>query len=208
MAWGEARRKLAAQTTTQSSQRAVRAPWAVGWFSTGRSSRGPRATELACYGYGVLKPHPPTWRGVGEEEPRPTVGSGASPRWPCRQPRQVRSAQCVLRGRSAGSPRGEARAGCAPGTSKEAKSATTPSLQRTTPWAVGWFSTGRSARAPHATELKSFGHGALKPQPPTWRAVGEEEPRPTAWVGARPALAAKTNTPSPQRAVRAPWAVL
>ena len=36
-----------------------------------------------------------------------------------------------------------------------------------------------------------------KPQPPTWRGVGEEEPRPTARGGARCALAAKTTTRSP-----------
>ena len=33
-AWGGARRELAAQTTAPSPQRAVRALWAVGWFST------------------------------------------------------------------------------------------------------------------------------------------------------------------------------
>ena len=49
------------------------------------------------------------------------------------------------------------------------------------PWAVGRFSTGRSARGPRGTGLESFGHGVSKPQPPTWRGVVEEEPRPTAW---------------------------
>ena len=65
------------------------------------------------------------------------------------------------------------------------------------PWAVGRFSTGRSARGPRATGVKRGGHDVSKPQPPTWRGVGEEEPRPTAWGGARRALAAKTTTPSP-----------
>ena len=45
------------------------------------------------------------------------------------------------------------------------------------PWAVGRFST--SARAPLAMGLESCGHCIS--QPPTWRGVVEEEPRPTAW---------------------------
>ena len=41
-------------------------------------------------------------------------GVERAPRWPRRQPRQVRGAQCMVRGRSAGSPWGGARAGRAP----------------------------------------------------------------------------------------------
>ena len=162
---------MAAQTTTPSPQRAVRALWAVGWFSTGRSARGPRATRLKRNGYDGSKPQPPTWRGVGAEEPRPTAWGGAR--------------------------------------SELAAQTTAPSPQRAVraPWAVGWFSTWRSARGLRATELERDGYGVSKPQPPTWRSVGEEEPRPTVWGGARRALAAKTTTPSPQGAVRAPWAV-
>ena len=165
--WGEVRHELAAR---QVRQRA-RALWAVGWFSTGRSACAPRATEIELFGYGNLKTQPPTWRGVGEEKPRPTAWSGARPTLPAKP--------------------------------------TTPSPQRAVraPWAVGWFSTGRSARGPRATELERFGYFVSKPQPPTWRGVGEEEPFPKAWGRARPALAAKITTPSPQRAVRASWVV-
>ena len=65
------------------------------------------------------------------------------------------------------------------------------------PWADGRSATRRSARGPRGPGVGSYGRGVSKPQPPTWRGVGEEEPRPTAWGGARPALAAKTTTPSP-----------
>ena len=66
----------------------------------------------------------------------------------------------VLRGRSAYSPRGEARLGRVAQNSK--------------------------------VSVTAF----RKPQPPTWCGVDEEGPRPTAWGGACPALAAKTTTPS------------
>ena len=46
------------------------APWEVSRFSTGRSARRPVDAEVARYSHGVWKPQPPTWRGVGEEEPR------------------------------------------------------------------------------------------------------------------------------------------
>ena len=65
------------------------------------------------------------------------------------------------------------------------------------PWAVGRFSTGRSPHEPLGTGFESYGHDVSKPQPPIWRSVAEEEPGPMAWGGARPALAAKTTTPSP-----------
>ena len=90
-----------------------------------------------------------TWRGVER-----------APRWPRRQPRQVRQHARAL-------------------------------------WAVGWFSTGRSARGPRATEFVSICYDILKPQPRTWRGVVEEEPRPTAWGVACPALTATTTTQSP-----------
>ena len=64
------------------------------------------------------------------------------------------------------------------------------------PWAVGRFSTGRSARGPHATGAESFDYVALKARPPNWRGVVKEKPRPSAWGGARLVLAAKTTTPS------------
>ena len=65
------------------------------------------------------------------------------------------------------------------------------------PWSVGRLSTGGSARGEHGAGFGSYSHEYSKPQPPTWRGVGEEEPRPTLWGEARPALAAKTTTPSP-----------
>ena len=214
----------------QVRQRA-RAPWAVGRFSTGRSARGSRATELRSGGHGVSKPQPPTWRGVGEEEPRPTAWGGARRALAAKTTTPSPPARSVLRGRSAGSPRGEARAGCAPRKSNAVvttfesrsrrpgavsvkkslgqrrgveRAARWPRRQprqvrqrARAPWAVGRFSTGRSARGPRATGVERCGHDVSKPQPPTWRGVGEEEPRPTAWGGARRALAAKTTTPSP-----------
>ena len=60
--------------------------------------------------------------------------------------------------------------------------------QARAPWVVGWFSTWRSASGLCATRAKGGGRYVLKPQPPAWRGVGEEEPRPTAW---------KKTTPSP-----------
>ena len=168
---GASRRELAAQTTAPSTQRAVQSLWVIGWFSTTPSARGPGVTELGSFDYDSSKPKPATWRGVGEEEPRPTA-------W------------------------GETRPALAAKT-------TTPSSRRAShgPWAVGWFSTGRGASGPRATELEGFVYGVSKPQPPTWRGVLEEEPRPTVRGGARTALAAKTTTPSPRRAVCRPWAV-
>ena len=86
---------------------------------------------------------------------------------------------------------------------------TAPSPQRAVRalWAVGWFSIGLSARVPRATGLEGGGYDGSKPQPPTMRGVCAKEPRPTAWGGARRGLAAHTTAPSPQRAVRALWAV-
>ena len=46
MTWRGARHELGAKTTAPSTQRAVRALWAVGCFSTGRRARRPRATRL------------------------------------------------------------------------------------------------------------------------------------------------------------------
>ena len=61
-------------------------------------------------GYVGSKPQPPTWRGVCARCLGQWRGVERVASWPRRQPRQVRSAQCVLRGWSAGSPRDEARA--------------------------------------------------------------------------------------------------
>ena len=63
--------------------------------------------------------------------------------------------------------------------------------------AVGRPSSRRSPRGPHATACTNFCCVVPRPQPPTWSGVVEEGPRPTAWGGALPALAAKTTTPSP-----------
>ena len=62
------------------------------------------------------------------------------------------------------------------------------------PLPVGRFSTGRSPHEPRGTRFRSHGHDVSKPQPPTRRGVVEEEPRSTAWGGARPTLAATTTT--------------
>ena len=276
----------------KSAAHTLRAPWAVCWFSTGRCARRPHATEIETFGYDVLKPSPPTWRGVAEQKPRPTAWAWSAspvccadnhaksasahvlcgrsdgyPRGEARvgyMPRNfkpmitafrshnrrpgaasvksnlgqrrgdgVRAAlaaktttpspqrtRCVLRGRSPGSPRGEACAGRTPRNSKPslrrfvappanlrgvskaeppptawgearcemAAMTTTPTPQHAVhaPWAVGWFSTWQSARGPNAAKFKNFGYGISKPQPPTWRGVGEEEPRPAAWGWSAP----------------------
>ena len=218
--------RLPRRQPRQVRQRA-RAPWAVGWFSTGRSAR-PRGIEHS--GHDVPKPQPPTWRGVGEEEPRPTAWDGARralaaktttpspPASACsvgRRPvlhgakraraarhgneygkRDVRSRSrrpgAVSVKKSLGQRRGVERAARWP-----RRQPRQVRQSACAPWAVGRFSTGRSARGSRATEVRRGGHGVSKPQPPTCRGVGEEEPRPTAWGGARPALAAKTTTPSP-----------
>ena len=134
-------------------------------------ARAPRATGLDRNCYDGSKPQPPSKRGVGAKEPRPTD-------WD--------EARCEMAAQS-----------------------TTPSPQRAVRalWPVGWFFTGLNARGPRATELERDGYDNPKPQPPFGRGFGEEQPRPMAWGGARPALAAKTTTPSPRRAVRALWAV-
>ena len=77
-AWGGARCKLAMQTTAPSTQRAVRAQWAVGWLCTRRSARRPRATGLEGDGYDGSKPHPLTWCGVGTRASANGVGWSAS----------------------------------------------------------------------------------------------------------------------------------
>ena len=64
-------------------------------------------------------------------------------------------------------------------------------------WVVGLFSTGQSARGLRATDFENFDYGVSKLKPPTWRGVGDDEPRHTVWGGARPALAAKKTTQSP-----------
>ena len=113
-AWGGARCELAVQTTAPSTQRSVRALWAVGWFATGRRVRAPRATGLESDGHDGPKPQLPTWRGVCARSLGQRRGVERVASWPRRQLRQVPNAQCMLCGRSAGSPRDEARGGRAP----------------------------------------------------------------------------------------------
>ena len=229
-AWGGARPALAAKTTTPSPP--ARACSVGGRpVSTGRSARGPRGTGFERFGYEVSKPQPPTWRGVGEEEPRPTAWGGARPALAAKTTTPSPPAARVLRGRLAGSPRGEARAGRAARTSNAVTTTIRSRSRRPgavsvkkslgqrrgveraprwprrqprqvrqrarAPWAVGRFSTGRSARGPRGTGFERCDYNVSKPQPPTRRGVSEEEPQPTAWGGARRALAAKTTTPSP-----------
>ena len=157
---GVERARVGREDNHAKSASAQRAPWAVGRFSTGRSARGPRATGVERCGYDVSKPQPPTWRGVGEEEPQPTAWGGA---------RRALAAKTTT-------PSPPARA-CSVGGRPVLHGAK------------------RARAARHGSRKR--GHDVPKPQPPTWRGVGEEEPRPTAWGGARRALAAKTTTPSP-----------
>ena len=118
-AWGGARRELAAQKSVPSPQRAVRALWAVGWLSTGRSAHGPRATGLKRDGYVSSKPQLLTWRGVCARRFGQRRGVERAASWPHRQPRQVRSAQCMRCGRLAVSPRGDARTPRATGLERD-----------------------------------------------------------------------------------------
>ena len=64
-------------------------------------------------------------------------------------------------------------------------------------WAIGRFSTDLSALGRRDTGFEDGSQVASKPQPLTWRSLGEQEPRLTTWGGARPALTTKTTTPSP-----------
>ena len=79
-----------------------------------------------------------------------------------------------------------------------ASKTTTPSQPARTYFVSGRFSTGRSTRGPRNRRFESLDDGVTMPQPATSRGVGEEERRPTAWGGSRPALAAKISTLSPQ----------
>ena len=66
----------------------------------------------------------------------------------------------------------------------------------------------RHVRGTHATiGIKDGDQDVSKLSPPTGRAVGGVEPRPTAWGGVRRGLAHNTTTPSPHCASLAPWAV-
>ena len=72
-------------------------------------------------------------------------------------------------------------------------------------WAVGRYSTGRTARGPLVTRFERGGHDLPKLVPPTCRGVGAVEPRPTALRGVRLLLGHNTTMPSPQSGV---WRVL
>ena len=107
---GVGRTALAHNTTTPSAHYAARAPWAVGRYSAGRKARGPRATSLRRGDYNLPKPLSRCWCVRASAD-----GAGNSaPHWPTTQPRQVRTARRVLRGRLAGTPRDEKRAGRGP----------------------------------------------------------------------------------------------
>ena len=207
-ALGGARRELAAQTIAPSPQRAVHSLWAVGWFFTGRSARGPRATGPERDGCDVLKPKPPTGRGVGEEKRRPTAWGRAKRELAAQttapSPQRAVNNLCSVgsrlvlhvtkRARAARHGTRKRRLRCfeaaaanlarclrqeprptAWGRAKRelAAQTTAPSPQRAVHalWAVGCFSTGRSARGPRSTGLESDGYGSSKPQPPTGRGV-------------------------------------
>ena len=59
----------------------------------------------------------------------------------------------------------------------------------------------------HAMGFERAGQEISIPPPPTCRGIGAAEPRPTAWAGARRALAHITITPRPSCAARAPQTV-
>ena len=78
----------------------------------------------------------------------------------------------------------------------------TPHCSACAPWAVGPNSTGRTACGPRDTGFEHGDYDHSKSAPPTCRGVCAVDFRPTAWGGARPALAQNTTTPSAHCAAR------
>ena len=72
-------------------------------------------------------------------------------------------------------------------------------------WAVGRYSSGRTARGPLVASIVRGGHDLPNLVPPTCRNFGAVELRPTAWGGVCPLLGHNTTMPSPQSGV---WRVL
>ena len=71
------------------------------------------------------------------------------------------------------------------------------------PRSVGRYSKMRYARGTRVTGFKRADHDFSKLSLPTGGVVGAAEPRPTAWVGARRALAHNTTTSTPRGVARA-----
>ena len=216
--WGGASRFGREDNHAKSASKRVLRGRSAG-FSTRRSARGPRATGVKYGGQYVSKPQPSTLRGVGVGGTLANVGGGAR-RASGRENNHAKSASAhvgswpFFTGRSARVSRATGvkqmtttfrsirrRPGTVPAKislgqrRRVGRAAPRPQTQprqvrqqARAPWVVGWFSTWRSASGLCATRAKGGGRYVLKPQPPAWRGVGEEEPRPTAW---------KKTTPSP-----------
>ena len=154
----------------------TRAPQAVHRFSTGRSVRGPCATGVNQGNHETSKLPSLTWRGVVEEEPRPTAWDGAR-RALSREDNHAKTTSAqVLRGRLAGSLRGEARAGRAP-----RKSSTIATTFRS-----------RSHRPGEVSTNKSIGHRRVVERVARWpqrqpRQVRQQAraPRAVGWYSTR-----------------------
>ena len=141
-AWDGARSALAANKTTPSPP--ARACSVGDWPLLHRAKRARAAGHgTRSFEYVVPKPQLPSGAVSVKKDLSQRHGVERAPRWPQRQPRQVRQRARDM-------------------------------------WAVGLFSTGQSARGLRGTDFGSFDYDVSKPQPPTWRGVGEEGPRPTA----------------------------
>ena len=105
---------LAHSTTAPSPCCEARAPWAVGRNSTGRKARGTRATGLNAVAKTSRRTCCQPATVLVRSSPGRQRGKERAPRWSTTQPRQIRAARRVLRGRPAESPQGEKHAGRAP----------------------------------------------------------------------------------------------
>ena len=107
---GMERLALAAKTTTPSPT--ARAYSVSGWLILYWVKRaGGRPTQFKGFGYGLLKPQPTTWCGVGEEDPRPTAWAGARPALTAKTTTPSPPARACSVDGLPNSPRGEAHGG-------------------------------------------------------------------------------------------------
>ena len=117
----------------------------------------------------------PTWRGVVEEEPRPTVWDGARRALTSEGNHAKSTSARVLRGRLAGFPWGEARAGCVPWGSNELLRRTEAAAadlarcwrRRASAYGVGWSASrvGRkdnNAKSARKCVLRGWLAGSLR----------------------------------------------
>ena len=142
MVWGGAPRVGPQHNHAKSTLCGTSAPWAVGRYSTGLKAPGPRTTG---YEHGVddlAKTVPPTCRGVGAIERRPTALGRARPA--LGHNTTIPSPHCAnaLPRRSAGTPRRKKRTGRAP-PDANAETTNLPRPRRRPVAMLLWSSPGR-----------------------------------------------------------------